>query len=68
MKKEKLKEKLTMDDFYIKSYVPWDECERVMGKRRYAKFMKWMTGQTCYPEGVYPHDLRRFILGLPVID
>jgi hypothetical protein len=68
MKKEKLKETLTMDDFYVVSYVSWAELERVMGKRRYKKFMKWMSGQTCYPDGVYPWDLRRFLLNLPVID
>lgn len=58
---KKLKENLTIDDFYIKSYVPWDEIEEVMGKRRHKKFMKWMMGQTCYEEGCYVHDLERYL-------
>ena len=54
-----------MDDFYIKEYVPWDNIEEVMGKRRYKKFLKWMFGQTTYKEGVYVYDLERYLRGCP---
>ena len=68
MKKEKLKKDLTIKDFYVTEYVSWAECEHVFGKRRYKKFMKWMSGQTSRMEGVFVHDLNRFLKGLPIID
>lgn len=61
MKKKYIKEKLTIDDFL--AVVPWDEVERKMGKREYKKFIKWMTGQTCHPEGVYVWDLKQYLAG-----
>jgi len=64
----KQKKQLTIKDFYIKAYIPWEECERVMGKRMFNRFNKWMGGQTCYLEGVYEHDLDRFLNNLPVVD
>jgi hypothetical protein len=67
----KLKQNLTLDDFTIIStpdYISWEELERVLGKRCYKQFSKWMRGQTCLECGVYPHDLDRWLKGLPVID
>ncbi len=66
MKKTKLKQNLTIDDFM--PIIPWEEIERVLGKRRYKKFSKWMYGQTSYQGGVFVLDLDRFLKGLPVID
>lgn len=60
-----------MKDFHVvrlPEFVAWKEIEEVLGKRRYSKFIKWMGGQTCLDMGVYPHDLDRFLKGLPVID
>lgn len=56
-----LKKNLTIDDFYIKSYVPWAEIAEVMGVKRYKKFMEWMEGQTSYEEGAYVHDVKRYL-------
>lgn len=67
----KLKQNLTLDDFEIvqhPAYISWKELEKVLGKRRCKRFMKWMRGQTVAEEGVYPGDLDRFLKGLPVID
>ena len=61
-----MKKTLTIKDFM--SVVPFDEIERVMGKRMYKKFGKWMSGQTMSKHGVYPDDLDRFLRGLPIID
>lgn len=67
----KLKQDLTLKDFEIvrtPDYVTWDDCEKVLGKRRYKKLNKWMRGQTCSLNGIYTGDLNRFLKGLPVID
>lgn len=59
----------TIKDFYIPpTTISWKEIERVLGKRRFARFEKWMNGQTCGEHGVYPEDLERFLKGLPIID
>lgn len=64
-----MKRHLTLEDFPIQpELVPWDDIERIMGKRLYKKFCKWMGGQTVMGNGVFPGDLDRFLLGLPVID
>ena len=52
---------ITIDSFQVKSYVSWKELESVLGKRLYKKFIKWMFCQTSYPEGVYVHDLERWL-------
>lgn len=59
-----VKKDLKLEDFNVKSYVSWEELERVFGKRGNKKFMKWMFGQGCYPEGVFPWDLERYLLAL----
>ena len=41
-------------------YIPWDDLKKVLGKRRYKKFEKFMIGQTHVPEGVYPWDVENF--------
>lgn len=51
----------TIKDFHVSSYVSWGELEDVFGKREYKKFTKWMIGQTCSPEGVYPWDLELYV-------
>lgn len=61
-----MKKRLSYKDFPV--CVPWKHLEAVMGKREYNRFMKWMRGQTCLEEGVYPEDLDRYLRGLPVID
>ena len=57
----KIDEPLTIDDFYIKSYVPWDVLKKTFGKEEYKKFIVWLFGQTTYPEGVYVHDLALYL-------
>lgn len=58
-----------LSDFGIHpEIVTWEECERVLGKRRYKKFEKWMNGQTATAFGVYPEDLDRFLKGWRVVD
>jgi len=65
----KLKQNLTIKDFYISpAYIAWEELERVLGKQRYKRFLKWMNGQTTVMQGVYQDDLDRWLKGLPVID
>jgi len=53
--------KLTIKDFYVAAYVPWQEIEDKLGKREYKKFLKWMYGQTSVQEGVYPWDLELYL-------
>jgi hypothetical protein len=60
------KKKLTINDFV--HIVPWQHIENTMGKRMFKKFEKYMNGQTVTEGGVYPHDLERFLQGLPVLD
>jgi hypothetical protein len=67
-----LKKNLTMEDFYEVSYIPFNNIEEVLGKRRYKKFMDFMIGSTTgavkcpscgnlWAEGVYPCDLANFL-------
>jgi len=60
------KSKPTINDFI--PVIPWCQIERILGKREYKKFLKFMTGQTVIEGGVYPNDLDRFLKGLPCID
>lgn len=62
----KNKKKLTIKDFC--PCIPWKQIEDRLGKREYNKFIKWMSGQTCLPEGAYEYDLDRYLKGLPIID
>lgn len=58
------KKDLTLEDFPIyPEIVLWSDCERIMGKRKYKQFLKWMNGQTTCGDGVYPGDLNRFLHG-----
>lgn len=58
-----MKKKLTIKDFPIKEYVEWEQLARVFGKREHKKFMSWLAGQTCYKEGVFVYDLKRYLEG-----
>ena len=58
-----VEDKITIKDFQVKTYYSWEELERVFGEKEYNKFMEWMTCQTSYPEGVYVHDLERYLAG-----
>ncbi len=60
------KKQLTIKDF--SPCIPWTQLECVMGKRENKRFLKWLQGQTCVPEGVYVWDLERYLKGLPVVD
>ena len=66
MKYQKLKQNVTIEDFT--PLIPWSQIEYILGKRRYARFAKWMQGQTTIEGGVYIDDLDRFLKNLPVID
>lgn len=57
---------LNIDDFL--KIVSWDDIKCTMSKEEYKRFYKWMMGQTCPINGVYPWDLDRFLNNLPVID
>jgi hypothetical protein len=63
------KKDLELKDFPIyPEIVLWSDCEKIMGKRMYKRFLKFMFGQTVSGNGVYPSDLNRFLKGLQVID
>jgi ribosomal protein L33 len=56
----------TIKDFEILTtseidYIAWKEIERVLGKREYKKFCKWMNGQTCFKDGVYVCDVENYL-------
>jgi len=58
--------KLTIEDFKVEEgrdcpYVTWDNIKEVLGVKENKKFCAWMAGQTCYPEGVYTHDLEHYL-------
>ena len=72
---------LTLKDFEIEKvtwksgngegsipYISWRNLEEVMGLTLYREFEHWLSGQTTLPNGAYPWDVERFLLGLPVID
>lgn len=48
-------------DFHVTEHVEWSEIERVLGKRKYKKFCKWMNGQTCHKDGAYVCDVSNFL-------
>ena len=58
--------KLTIKDFT--PIIAWSEIKRQMGKKEFNKLCDWMKGQTCSYDGIYPHDLERYLLGLPILD
>lgn len=57
MKKDEKIKKLEID---FVECVPWAQIEARWGKREYKRFIKWMTGQTCLPEGAYLCDIQRY--------
>lgn len=52
--------------------VRWSEIESKMTADRFARFKKWIAGQTCMSidneTAIYASDLNRFLRGWPVID
>lgn len=61
-----MKKDLTIKDFT--TVIPWKQIEEAMGKRKYKKFLRWMSGQTVIEGGVYSWDLERFLNNQPIID
>ena len=56
------KKNITIKDFYLlPTTVTYEEIEKVLGKREYIKFEKFMDGQTCSGSGVYIDDLKRYL-------
>lgn len=56
--------KKDIEDLRIEHFcpcVPWEQLKRIMKARDYKNFVKWMNGQTCVLEGVYVHDLMRYL-------
>jgi len=54
-----------MDKFKIETdkgidYITFANCDEVLGDKS-KKFNEWINGQTTYLEGVYKHDLERFL-------
>jgi hypothetical protein len=45
--------------------VPDGQLKEIMSDNEYQGFMRWMTGQTCSPHGVYRWDLERYLNCLP---
>jgi len=58
----------SMGEEYEIAYVDWDKIEELMDEEEHKRFGSWMRGQTCIAQGCYPHDLERFLAGLPIID
>lgn len=58
----KKKKDITYEDLepYVRTYIKWEDIEKVMGKRMYKKFIKFMFGQTSAIEGAYPWDVENF--------
>lgn len=59
---------LKISDFKITetkfaTVVTWGELEKVFGKKRFKEFEKWIAHQTVVKEGVYVHDVERFLNG-----
>lgn len=54
--------KITYEDLkpYIQTYIAWEDIEKVLGKRRYKQFSKFMSGQTSSMLGAYPWDVENF--------
>ena len=61
-----MKKKPTIDDFC--ECIPDAQLRMVFSKSEFKKFGKWMEGQTIPVGGVFKHDLKRYLDGLPVID
>jgi hypothetical protein len=61
MTKNKLIKNPTIKDFYVTEYISWAEIERVLGKRRYKRFCKWMNGQTTEEYGAFVCDVENFL-------
>jgi hypothetical protein len=59
------KKEITIDDFEVVKwevdYITWEEIERVLGKRKYKHFLKFMYGQTCIEQGAYVCDVNNFL-------
>ena len=54
-----------MDKFKIETdkgidYITFANCDEVLGDKS-KKFNEWINGQTTYLEGVFKHDLERFL-------
>ncbi len=60
---KKIKKELTIKDFV--PCIPWNQLKEIMDKKMYEEFLKWLHGQACLPEGVYPWDLERYLKNLP---
>lgn len=64
----KPKKPLTLGDFQIVAYVPWEQIKKKLGQKEFNRFLKFMEGQTCYEMGVFPDDLHRFLTGKSIVD
>ena len=60
--------KLTIGDFELSGtddnptdHIVWEELKQVFNEEQHKQFMDWMTGQGSYVEGVFKHDLERFL-------
>jgi len=48
--------------------VTFKQLEKVLKKKYYREFVKWMEGQTVDEDGVYDDDILRWLEGQGVID
>jgi len=66
-KKVHVSSKLVINDFKVinetegMNYIEWKELEEVFNQKQHEDFLEWINGQTTYIEGVYKHDLERFL-------
>lgn len=56
----------TIKDFpitkvYDMDVIDWPDIEKVLGKVKYKKFLKFMEGQTCIFGGVFVCDVENFL-------
>jgi len=58
------------DDEYgwCESGIRFEDCEKIMGKMMYKRFVKWLYGATIGQDGAYICDVKQFLLGLKSLD
>lgn len=63
--KKKSNRKIKIEDVVQKKgemeYIKWEDVEKLLGKRRYKEFQKFMVGQTCFEDGIYLVDFYNFL-------
>lgn len=53
--------KIAIDDFEIKGSGEEEIPHITWAEEEYQQFSRWMIGQTCVPQGVYPWDVQNYL-------